>query len=230
MLAAFWFAIASAASRYEKYLTIKNPEINKIVMENNDLRINAQYVISLSLFTLLFKLSIGLYRNRYIWRFLNRKTSLDGPWIYVFEDDAQKVVIIGFFEFEHTFDTLKLERGICWYATTAEFTEENRRGTLTSDEVAIGQYYWIVYHMIIRNSTPGTEESEYTGLMQLKLQEHIGIKRKTLEGILKNHNSNVDHKGLLRAKKLDSLDAKFIEDWGKIREVASKYFDIDFSK
>jgi hypothetical protein len=147
MLAAFWFAIASAASRYEKYLTIKNPEINKIVMENNDLRINAQYVISLSLFTLLFKLSIGLYRNRYIWRFLNRKTSLDGPWIYVFEDYAQKVVIIGFFEFEHTFDTLKLERGICWYATSAEFTEENRRGTLTSDEVAIGQYYWIVYHM-----------------------------------------------------------------------------------
>jgi hypothetical protein len=66
--------------------------------------------------------------------------------------------------------------------------------------------------------------------MQLKLQEHIGIKRKTLEGILKNHNSNVDHKGLLRAKKLDSLDAKCIEDWGKIREVASKYFDIDFSK
>lgn len=138
--------------------------------ENEPVKLIVSVVSSYIGFTWLFNAIVGFYTKPAVWSFFNKDVSLDGDWVYVFDDSSLGCAIFGYFKVSHSIDGLSIKSARCWYSgTPTPLSVSNQRGIWSSKSVSQtdGSCY-IFYEMHINNSA-GKPESIYYGVMMMSV-------------------------------------------------------------
>lgn len=202
----------------------------KFFEDNTSLAVSVKMFVSVTIFTLIFKAFLGLFKTRRFWNIIHRSDSLDGDYVYVFEDTGMGKMIFGRFEIVHTMEDLRLCSGRCWYGGTKNLNQNNQRGTFSNKRIGVGDYLWIPYLMTITGSTPDLKEFTYNGVMRLELQNDPAIKGLYLSGSLKNHDADVFHSGRIQAARLQKKDVEKLNSFNSIPDLIKTYLDIDVNE
>lgn len=232
----FWFAgvcfLASLiVSRLDLFVR-PNPDypqlasFYKFIADNTLFAVGGKMFISITTFTVLFKGFIGLFKSHRFWNLVHMSDSLNGDYVYIFEDTGIGAMIYGKFKIVHNMEVLRLTDGRCWYGGTKDIDQNNQRGTFINQRIGVGDYLWIPYEMTITNCTQ-VKESSYKGVMKLELQKDAAIKSLYLSGSLKNHDSDVSHSGRIQAVRVLKKDVARLKEFSSIPVLIKEYLNID---
>lgn len=179
-------------------------------------------------FKWLFNAIVGFYTKPAVWSYFNRDVSLDGDWIYVFDDSSLGCAIYGYFKISHSIDGLSIKSARCWYSgTSTPLSVSNQRGIWSSKSVSQSDGSCYIFYEMHINNTAGKPETIYYGVMMMSVDYDSKLNTKLINGTINDHGGSVEHTGMIYAKRLKNEDYNKFRDWDNIPSLVYKYLDRD---
>jgi hypothetical protein len=180
-------------------------------------------------FVWFFKNFLSIYSNPSVWNYFHKNISLDGNWVYVFDDYASKCTIYGLFTIVHTMDKIAITKARCWYSgTKGSLTVTNQRGIWRSESVTQDNgTCWVFYSMNISKPLDELGEQLYYGVMRMDQDYDSKLGTKLINGSINDHGAAVEHKGIIYAKRLLAEDNKLYSHWDNLPNLIEKYLERD---